>query len=119
MLPKGFTPSVLSPNLIFLTSLANRFLYFLSMFLHCTRSARCLSNSSSLLCSSAWHRIIWACLLFANKCFKCGTIGKHHITFVGVLLFLQFTPSESEHGSSTCLYRDALHTGHAFSCAYS
>src|SRR6266498_233662 len=86
MLPKGFTPSVLSPNLIFLTSLANCFLYFLSMFLHCTESARCLSNSSSLLRSSACHRIIWACLLFANKRFKRGTIGKYHTTFAGDLV---------------------------------
>src|SRR6266540_6176588 len=119
MLPKGFTPSVLSLNSIFLTSLANCFLYFLSMFLHCTKSAGCLSNSSSLLHSSACHRIIWACLLFANKCFKRGTIGKYHTTFAGDLLFLWFTPSDSEHGSSTCLYHDALHTIHASSCAYS
>src|SRR6266511_3735250 len=98
MLPKGFTPSVLSPNLIFLTSLANHFLYFLSMFLHCIESAGCLSNSSSLLCSSACYRIIWACLLFANKRFKLGTIGKYHTTFTGDLLFLRFTPSDSEQG---------------------
>src|SRR6266540_2756331 len=106
MFLKGFTSSVLSPNLIFLTSLANCFLYFLSMFLHCTKSVGCLSNSSSLLCPSACHRIIWACLLFANKCFKHGTIGKYRTTFAGDLLFLRFTPSDSEHSSSIRLYHD-------------
>src|SRR6266508_1510063 len=119
MLSKGFTASVLSLNIIFLTLLANHFLYFLSMFLHCTESAGCLSNSSSLLRSSTCHHIIRACLLFANKSFTCQTIGKYHTTFAGDLLFLRFTPSDCKHDSSSCLYRDALHTGNASSCAYS
>src|SRR6185503_5275576 len=81
--PKGFMPSVLKPNFMFLESKSNSG-YVLSIFLHCDPSAGCL-NIESFLCSSLCHRINLALSLFLNRCFKCGIIGKYHMTFAGTL----------------------------------
>ena len=60
--PKGFMPSVLKPNLMFLAYNSNSG-YVLSIFLHCDPSAGCL-NIESFLCSSMCHRINLALFYF-------------------------------------------------------
>src|SRR3954451_13712220 len=95
--PKGFMPSVLRPNLMFLASAAKS-LKTLSIFLHCVPSAVCL-NSPSDLRSSLCHRNDLACFLFMNRRFNRGIIGAYHITLAGTL-FLGFSPSTSSPGSS-------------------
>ena len=84
--PKGFMPSVLKSNLIFLASFANVG-NILSTFLHCDPSAGCL-NILSCLCSSLCHRINFAFVLFMNKCFRRGIKGKYHITFASTLFLI-------------------------------
>ena len=79
--PKGFMPSVLKPNLMFLASKSNSG-YVLSIFLHYDPSAGCL-NIESFLRSSLCHRINLALSLFLR--FKCGIIGEYHMTFAGTL----------------------------------
>ena len=81
--PKGFMPSVLKPNLMFLASKAKS-VYVLSNFLHCDPSAGCL-NIESCLRSSLCHRINLAFSLFLNKYFKHGIIGEYHMTLAGTL----------------------------------
>src|SRR5438128_1963047 len=89
MSPKGFIPSVLSPNLMFLTSFAKSG-YVLSTFLHYDPSAGCLSIVSSLsLLRALCHCINWVCALFAKYRFKRGIMGKYHITLVGGSLLLR------------------------------
>ena len=83
--PKGFMPSVLRPNLMFLASAAKS-LNSLSIFLHCVPSAGCL-NSPSDLRSSLCHRNNLACSLFLNRRFNRGIIGAYHITFAGTISF--------------------------------
>ena len=114
--PKGFMPSVLKPNLIFLTSFA-KFGNVLSTFLYCDPSAGCL-NILSCLCSSLCHRINLAFVLFMNKRFRRGIRGKYHITLAGTL-FLTRIPSTSPGSSRGILYRHALHTGHESKFSYS
>ena len=70
--PKGFMPSVLIPNLMFLASKAKS-VYVLSIFLHCDPSAGCL-NIESCLCSSL-------CLCSSKR----GIIVEYHMTLVGTL----------------------------------
>ena len=94
--PKGFMPSVLKPNLMFLASKAKS-VYVLSIFLYCDRSAGCL-NIESCLRSSLCHRINLAFSLFLNRCFKRGIIGEYHMTFTGTL-FRGCSPSTSTRSS--------------------
>jgi len=68
--PKGFMPSILKANLMFLASSAKS-LQVLSIFLHWEPSGGCL-NIVSCLRSSLCHRISLACSLFLNRCFKRG-----------------------------------------------
>ena len=98
--PKGFMPSVLKPNLIFLASFANVG-NVLSTFFHCDPSAGCL-NILSCLRSSLCHRFNLAFVLFMNKHFRRGIRGKYHITLAGTL-FLTRIPSTSP-GSSRGTY---------------
>src|SRR3989337_3163541 len=114
--PKGFMPSVLRPNLMFLASAAKS-LNSLSIFLHCVPSAVCL-NSPSDLRSSLCHRNNLACSLFLNRRFNRGIIGAYHITLAGTL-FLGHSPSTSPGSSRLILYRNAPHTEHAFKFSYS
>ena len=114
--PKGFMPSVLKPNLIFLASFANVG-NVLSTFLHCDPSAGCL-NILSCLRSSLCHHINLAFVLFMNKRFRRGIRGKYHIILAGTL-FLTRIPSTSHGSSRGILYRHALHTGHESKFSYS
>src|SRR5688572_32209679 len=114
--PNGLNPSVLKPNLMFLASLSKSG-NVLSVDLHCAPSAGCLTISSSLR-SSLCHRINLAFALFLNKRFKCGIIGKYHITFAGTL-FLGDCPSTSPGSSRLILYRRASQTGQASNFSYS
>src|SRR3954463_3911901 len=109
--PKGFMPSVLRANLMFLASAAKS-LNHLSIFLHCVPSAVCL-NSPSDLRSSLCHRNNLACSLFLNRRFNRGIIGAYHITFAGTF-FLGGSPSTSPGSSFLILYRNAPHIGHSF-----
>ena len=103
---KGFTASVLNPNLMFLISLA-KVLYLELIALHCEPSAGCISFSSTKQ-SLACHLISLAVSAFANHLFKRGIIGKYHTTFLGGLLFLSpFIIVADKH-----LYQEVLHTGH-------
>ena len=94
--PKGFMPSVLKSNLMFLASKSNLG-YVLSIFLHCDPSAGCL-NIESFLRSSLCHHINLALSLFLNRRFKCCIIGEYHMTLAGTLFQGRF-PSTSP-GSS-------------------
>ena len=114
--PKGFMPSVLKPNLIFLALFANVG-NVLSTFLHCDPSAGCL-NILSCLRSFLCRRINLAFVLFMNKHFRHGIRGKYHITLAGTL-FLTPIPSTSPGSSQGTLYRHALHTGHESKFSYS
>ena len=114
--PKGFMPSVLKPNLIFLASFANVG-NIMSTFLHYDPSAGCL-NILSCLRSSLCHRINLAFVLFMNKCFRHGISGKYHITLAGTLFFICI-PSTSSGSSRGILYRHALHTRHESKFSYS
>ena len=67
---KGFMPSELKPNLIFLTLFVN-VRNVLSTFLHYDPSAGCL-NILSCLRSSLCHRINLAFVLFMNKRLRLG-----------------------------------------------
>src|SRR3954467_11286493 len=110
-------PSALKPNHTFLGSPPNSARYFLSIFLHCDSSARCL-KFPSFLRSSLFHRINLACSSFLNIRFNLGIIGAYHITLVGTL-FLGGSPSTSPGSSRLILYRNALHTGHLSKFSYS
>ena len=90
--PKGFMPSVLKPNLMFLASKAKS-VNVLSIFLHYDPSAGCL-NIESCLRSSLCHRINLALSLFLNRRFKCGIIGEYHMTLAGTF-FRGRSPSTS------------------------
>ena len=92
---KGFMPSVLKPNLVFLASFANVG-NVLSTFLHCNPSAGCL-NILSCLHSSLCHRINLAFVLFMNICFRHGIIGKYHITLACTLLLIRMPSTRLDH----------------------
>jgi hypothetical protein len=53
---------------------------------------------------SLYHRINFALVLFINRHFKHGIIGKYHITLAGTLI-LELTPSTSSVSSLGILYR--------------
>lgn len=84
---KGLIPSVLNPNLTFLISLENDFLYPKLIALHYDASVGCLTFPSFKRCS-ACHLISFVVFSFANNLFKNGIIGKYRTTFSGGLLFL-------------------------------
>jgi hypothetical protein len=57
-------------------------------------------------------------VLFMNRSFKCGIIGKYHITLAGTL-FLVHSSSTSPASSLGILYGHALHTRQASKFSYS
>jgi hypothetical protein len=86
---KGFMPSVLIVILIFFRSMINSG-FCESIFQHYVASAECLIILVSCLCFSLCHRNNPDSFLFANQCFKRGTIGKYQNTFLdpSFILFL-------------------------------
>ena len=116
MLPNGFIPSALRPNLMFLASFS-KYGNSLSMFLHWDPSAGCLRNTSCLR-SSLCHRINLAFSLLLNKRFRRGIIGKYHITLDGIL-FGVGSPSTSPGSSRLILYRNVPQTGQESRFSYS
>jgi hypothetical protein len=125
---KGFIPSVLRPNLIFLGSLEMSSSWLRSKYFHCLSSAGCR------IFPSLYHWICqsksWASLALENICFKQSMTGMYHITrawtflsldpwfswFGGPVFFL-FHPfllllQESSSMLSFHLYQLALHPGH-------
>ena len=109
ILPKGFIPSVLNHNLMFLGSAPNSS-KLRSKFLHWAESAGCLSFPS-FLHSSECQRSNLVSFRFANKRFKHGITSRYHNILAGGPYFTLAV--------FLCLYRDALNTGHTCMFAYS
>ena len=113
MWPKGFMPSVLSTNQIFLGSLVNEFPCIISMLCHWVEFAGC-HRLSSFFRPSLCQRSSWASFLLANIHFNGGIIGKYHATFWGPPWFLSSSPP-----SFLRLYRGVPHSGHSINSACS
>ena len=106
---KGFIPSVHSPSLILLGSLA-KISNFLSINSHWAPSFGCLINLSTI--RSSWcHRNLFASLGFANKCLNLGIKGKYQTTLNGIPVLIS--------SSNLYLYHACLHVGHAWKSLYS
>jgi hypothetical protein len=88
---KGFIPSILKANLIFLGSLQNSGWLRLKVF-HCWASVGCQSFPSFLCPSGAPCQMMsLASLALENRCFKRSITGRYHITRARI--FLSLTPS--------------------------
>ena len=99
---KGFIPSVLKPNRIFLGSSLNS-LCFSSILCHWLQSAGCAILSSSTLCSSSHHVMSAASLGFRNIRLKRSVTGRYHITRAGILLCFASLPNGvSSRGWDSC-----------------
>src|SRR5664279_5143756 len=103
--PNGLSPSVLTPNLMFLGSVPKLW-YSASNAFHWLASEGCVSSTFSFLFGSfstvsflsACQHMSFASLRSAKYRCRRGMRGKYHMTFRGA--FFPF------------LYRAALHTGH-------
>jgi hypothetical protein len=83
---KGFIPSVLRPNLIFLGPLEKSSSWLRSKYFHYLPSARCQIFPS--LFHWTCQNKSWASLALENIRFKRSMIGRYHITWVGTFLSL-------------------------------
>jgi hypothetical protein len=83
---KGFIPSVLRPNLIFLELLEKFISWLRSKYFYCLPSAgyRIFSSLFRWACQSK----SWASLALENICFKQSMTCRYHITRVGTFLSL-------------------------------
>jgi hypothetical protein len=127
--PKGFIPSVLSPNLIFVGSLKKSSWWARSKYFHYLPSAGC-QIFPSILCFTCQSKSSTS-LGLENICFKRSITGRYYITRAGTFLtlypsmswlgaaFFLFRPCLLLHESSSTssllsfhLYRLALHVGH-------